>query len=61
MLRLGEKMEFLKEKVAEIHELVFGAEEPLPPPDNYLLALLEKLPPDKASELAELVHGFVQR
>jgi hypothetical protein len=46
--------------VAELHALVFGAEEPLPPVVD-LLALLKKLPPDKARELAELAHGIVQR
>ncbi|GMI26175.1 hypothetical protein TeGR_g4546 [Tetraparma gracilis] len=51
--------EFLEETVAELHTLVFGAEEPLPP-GNYLLALLERLPPGKARLIAELVHGVVQ-
>ncbi|GMI36162.1 hypothetical protein TeGR_g7090 [Tetraparma gracilis] len=51
----------LKESVAELHSSVFGAAEPLPPPDNYLLALLEKLPPDKAREIVEFAHSVVQR
>ncbi|GMI21151.1 hypothetical protein TeGR_g6172 [Tetraparma gracilis] len=50
------------DQVAEIHAMVFGAEEPLPPVvHNYLLALLEKLSPDTASEIVELVHGDLQR
>jgi hypothetical protein len=48
--------------VAEIHAKEFGAEEPQPPVvHNYLLALLEKLSPDTASEIVELVHGDLQR
>jgi hypothetical protein len=50
----------LKESVAELHSSVFGAEVPLPP-DSHLLALLEMLPPDKAREIVEVVHGIVQR
>jgi hypothetical protein len=46
--------------VAEINCLVFGAEDP-PPPGVTLLALLEKLPPDKAGEIVELVHGVLKR
>jgi hypothetical protein len=44
--------ESLKESVAELHALVSGAEDPL-------LALLEKLPPDKAREAVELLRGVV--
>ena len=49
-----------KDMVAELHTCVFGAEDPLPPYAD-LLALLEKLPPDKASEAVELLRGVVQR
>ncbi|GMI31992.1 hypothetical protein TeGR_g14101 [Tetraparma gracilis] len=52
--------EFLEETVAELHVLAFGAEEPLPPYAD-LLALLKKLPPDKARDLAEFVRGSLQR
>jgi hypothetical protein len=49
--------------VSEIQASVFGPEDPLPPGVT-LLALLEKLPPDKARMvarvIAELVHGVVQ-
>jgi hypothetical protein len=49
--------------VAELQPLVFGAADPLQQ-DMTLLALLEKLPPDKARMvarvIAELVHGVVQ-
>ena len=46
--------------MAELHALAFGAEEPLPP-DNYLLALLEQLPPDKARNIVKFALGEVQR
>jgi hypothetical protein len=46
--------------VAELHTLAFGAEEPLPPVVD-LLALLEKLPPDKAREIADFARGVMQR
>ncbi|GMI29132.1 hypothetical protein TeGR_g11046 [Tetraparma gracilis] len=54
--------EFLEETVAELHTLAFGAEEPLPP-DNYesMLALLGKLPPDTARDIAELARRSLQR
>jgi hypothetical protein len=46
--------------VAAIHSLAFGAEDP-PPQDVTVTALFARLPPDKAREVAELVHGALQR
>jgi hypothetical protein len=46
--------------VAEIHSLVFGAEDPLPPVVD-LLALLKELPPDMVSEIVKVKRGSLQR
>jgi hypothetical protein len=46
--------------VAELQPLVFGAADPLQQ-DMTLLALLEKLPPDKAREIFEVARGSLQK